>query len=163
MKRIMYLLLILVVVFTLSCCGNKPAEPIKPVNFYYRTVTTTYGADATIITAEARESQGYEDNYQYLIEQYLNGPRTYDCISPFPAGTTMEEFSISSSKVQIMLSTHMSLLSGAELMLACACLTRTVCELTGINTVQISSDGGMLNNEESITLTNNSFTYLDFG
>lgn len=163
MKRLVIFLLITASLLCLCSCGSKTVEVIEPVNFYYRTVPTEYGADASIIAAEVREAHGYTNNYRYLIEQYLNGPKTYDCISPFPAGTTMEEFSMSGSKAQIMLSTHMSLLSGSELMLACACLTRTVCELTGVKAVQISSEGGMLNNEASITLTTDSFTYFDFG
>lgn len=163
MKKIICLLLALVAVFTLFGCKNKTSEIKQPVKYYYRTVPTQYGSDASIITAEVRESFGYTNDYQYLIGQYLNGPKTYDCISPFPAGTTTEEFTMSGNKVEIMLSTHMSILSGSELMLACACLTKTVCEMTGVTTVQISSDGGMLNNEESITLTADSFTYLDLG
>lgn len=163
MKRIISTLLIIVTLFILCSCGYKHTQIKEPVHFYYRTVPTLYGANATIITAEVRDAYGYANDYQQLIEQYLNGPKTYDCISPFPAGTTIEELYIGSNKVQIMLSTHMSILSGSELMLACACLTRTVCELTGVKTVQISSDGGMLNNEESIALTANSFNYLDLG
>jgi len=162
MKRILCLLLVIAAVFPLFGCEKKSENIIKPVNFYYRTIPTRYGAGATMVTAEVRESHGYA-NYQQLIEQYLNGPRTYDCISPFPAGTTIEECYIGANKAQIMLSTHMSILSGSELMLACACLTKTICELTGVNSVPISSDGGMLNNEESITLTANSFIYLDLG
>ncbi len=161
MKRIICLLLALVCVLYLYGCQDKTAEIKQPVNYYYRTVPTQYGSDASIITCEVREAYGYGNDYRQLIEQYLNGPKTYDCISPFPAGTTIEDFSLNGVKAQIMLSTHMSILSGSELMLACACLTRTVCEMTGVGAVQISSDGGMLNDEESITLTADSFTYLD--
>lgn len=163
MKRSLCLFLTIVCIICLWGCKDEKAEIKQPVNYYYRTVPTQYGSDATIITCEVREAYGYGNDYRLLIEQYLNGPKTYDCISPFPAGTTLEEFSLSSNKAEIMLSTHMSILSGSELMLACACLTRTVCEMTGVGAVEISSDGGMLNNEESITLTADSFSYLDLG
>lgn len=163
MKKYICYLLVFACMLCLCACNDSTKEIKQPVNYYYCSVPMEYGSDVSIITAEVREAFGYSNDYHSLIEQYLNGPKTYDCISPFPAGTTLEDFLLSGNKAQIMLSTHMSVLSGSELMLACACLTKTVCELTGARSVQISSDGGMLNGEESITLTADSFTYVDQG
>ena len=161
MKKIICIFFSLSLLLIFCSCKKREQDIIKPVNFYYRTIPVSYGTDACIIKAEVRESMGYSNDYAYLIEQYLNGPKQYSVISPFPAGTTLEEFSLSGSKAQILLSPHMSVLSGSELMVACACLSKTVIELTGVNAVQISSENGLLNNQESITVTSDSFAYWD--
>lgn len=161
MKKLICIFLSLSLLLIFCSCKRQEQNIIKPVNFYYRTVPVAYGTGASIIKAEVREFTGYSNDYAYLIEQYLNGPRQYSIISPFPAGTTLEEFSLSGSKAQILLSPHMSVLSGSELMVACACLSKTVIELTGINAVQISIENGLINNQKSITVTADSFAYWD--
>ena len=110
-----------------------------------------------MIFAELREASGHIDEYRFLIEQYLNGPRSTECISPFPAGITLEEFELEANKAMLTLSPHITTLSGAELMFACVCLTKTVSELTGVRSVQIATVDGTINGNSSITLTPNSF------
>ncbi len=163
MKRLICIFLSLAILFIFCSCKSEETDIAEPINFYYRTVPVTYGADACIITAEVRDATGYSRDYVSLIEQYLNGPKKYTSISPFPAGTTLEEFSLNVNNAQILLSPHMAILSGSELMVACACLSKTVIELTGVTTVQISSENSLLNNQETITVTADSFAYLDMG
>jgi germination protein M len=160
MKKAICMFLSFVLIFVLCGCNNHDNIAF-PVKFYYRTVPVSYGTNASIITAEVRDASEFRGNYTELIELYLNGPKQYSCISPFPAGTTLEEISLSGNKMQILLSPHMAVLSGSELMVACACLSRTIIELTGVSTVQISSENSLLNNQEFITVTSNSFAYLD--
>lgn len=161
MKRIICCFLVFTYLFMFPSCGYKN-EPVEvPVNYYYRIPKTEYGDQATLIVPEIREAKGHIQDYRYLIEQYLNGPRTYDCISPFPAGTTLEELDVDKSKAYIVLSPHIATLSGYELMLAFACMTKTVLEMTGVHTIQISTSSGTLNGKDSITLTADSFSYLE--
>lgn len=161
MKRIICCFLVFIYLFSFSSCGykNEPAE--VPINYYYRVPETEFGEQATLIVPEIREAKGHKQDYRYLIEQYLNGPQTYDCISPFPGGTTLEELDADTSKVYIVLSPHIGTLSGHELMLAFACLTKTVLEMTGAHTIQISTSSGTLNGKDSITFTADSFSYLE--
>lgn len=161
MKRAVYISLVLLLIFTLCSCTSQSKSVQAPVAFYYRSTDVEYGAQSGVITYEIREVKGHTEDYQYIINQYLNGPKSSGCISPFPAGTTLEAFSLHNNKVDIMLSPHLAILTGSDLMVACACLTKTVLELTGVNSVQISSENGLLNNEESITLTADSFAYWD--
>lgn len=159
MRRTICCYLILLHLILLGSCGNnnKPAD--EPVNFYYRTPETEFGTQDTLIIAQIREAKGHSQDYHYLISQYLNGPTTYDCISPFPGGTTLEELDVDKVKARIVLSPHIATLSGSELMLACACMTKTVLEMTGVDAVQISTSKGTLNGKEFITLTADSFAY----
>lgn len=160
MKRMICFIMIVSTLFLFSSCelSSQPAE--DSVIFYYRSPKTEFGSQAELIIGEVRDAKGHTEDYSFLIEQYFNGPRTYDCISPFPAGTTLEELSFDSSKAYIVLTSQIATLSGSELMLACACLTKTVLEITGVDSVQISSSNGTLNAMESITLSADSFTYL---
>lgn len=163
MKRYLCIFLWLMPIFMLCSCTVANKQIRSPVTYYYRTAEANCGPNVCVISTEIREAKGYTDDYQYLISQYLNGPRSSDCISPFPAGITLEEFNLDSNKVQIKLSPHLALLSGSELMLACACLTNTITQMTGVDSVQISAENGLLNNQEYLTLTANSFTYFDLG
>lgn len=157
MKRIICFFLIITCLFLLCSCGLKN-EPIQnPVTFYYRNPKTKFGTQANLIIGETRESKEHAEDYQYLIEQYLNGPITYDSTSPFPGGTTLAEFSMDASKAYIVLTSQITTLTGSELMVACACITKTVSEMTGVRSVQISTSNGTLDGKESITLTADSF------
>lgn len=158
MKRTICLILVLSCLLLLAACSNKKSAK-DPVNFYYCTPETEFGTQDSLIISQIRDAHGHSRDYHYLISQYLNGPTTYDCISPFPGGTTLEELDVDNSKARIVLSPHITTLSGSELMLACACITKTVLEMTGVHTVQISTSKGRLNGQDSITLTAGSFTY----
>lgn len=161
MKRTICSLLIIILLFFLCSCGLENEPVNNPVTYYYRSTKTKYGTQSNLIIGETREAKGHTNDYQYLIEQYLNGPRTYDSISPFPAGTMLEELSVDTTKAYIVLSPHIAILSGSELIVACACLTKTVLEMTGVRSVQISTTNGTLNGMESITLTADSFANWD--
>lgn len=161
MKQIICCFLIFTYLFLFCSCEPKN-EPIEvPVTFYYRASETEFGAQDDLIIAQVREAQGHSQDYHYLISLYLNGSITYDCISPFPGGTTLEEFYVDDSKAYIVLSSQITTLSGSELMLACACMTKTVLEMTGVEAVEFSTSAGTLNGKDSITLTADSFVYQE--
>lgn len=161
MKRPVCISLVVLLIFALCSCESHTKSILVPVTFYYRTTDIEFGTRSGVITSEIREARGHAEEYQYIIEQYLNGPKSSGCISPFPAGTTLEALSLDNNKVYIMLSPHLAILTGSDLMIACACLTKTVLELTGVKSVQISAENRLLNNEESITMTAASFAYWD--
>lgn len=161
MKWAIGLILIIALLLVILPQPEELTEINVPVSYYYCTVENEYGTQSDVITAEIRDAGKYADDYQYLIEQYLLGPQTYDCISPFPAGTTLQDLFITAGTVQVVLSPHMATIVGSELMVACICLAKTVFELTGCSEIQISVENRLLNNQESITLTTGSFAYLD--
>jgi germination protein M len=161
MKKAISVLLVLACLLALPAC-NSGSDSIKnPVTYYYQTTSTDYNSESGMVATEIREAFGHVGEYAYLIEQYLNGPRNSGCISPFPGGTTLEEFELEPNKAMLTLSPHITTLSGAELMFACVCLTKTVSEMTGVRSVQIATVGGTINGNSSITLTPNSFALLN--
>lgn len=157
MKRMISVFLILSCLLSLSACKPDAENIRNPVNYYYQTADTDYTSVNGMIATEVREASGHIEEYAYLIEQYLNGPRNTECISPFPAGIALEEFELETNKAVLTLSPHITTLSGAELMFACVCLTKTVSEMTGVRSVQIATVDGTINGNSTITLTPNSF------
>lgn len=153
------LLLILLLIF--PGCSQSVSNTASTITFYYVHNELEFGSENGVMKATVREYAGHEDDYFDIISQYLNGPTSYDCISPFPAGTMLEELNWDQNRVQVVLTPHITTLSGSDLIIACACLTRTIAEITGINTVQIRSSSGLLNGEEILTLTAESFLYCD--
>ena len=161
MKRLLCIALVLLTLFSLTACSQDHADPRVPVTFYYR--TREYGLEKgqQVISSEEREAFGHREDYVYLVDMYLQGPTTQNCISPFPAGTTLEQLDLMTDKVLIQLSSHISLISGAELTIACICLGKTVCQMTGMKSVRISAKGDLLNGQEYITITEEDFRLLD--
>ena len=155
------LLILFLLLLFLPACSPDSTDPENTVNYYYMQTELEFGTKSGVIKTTERNIEGHSDDYFYLISQYLNGPISYDCVSPFPAGTTLEELYWDQNRVQVILSPHITTLSGLDLMVACACLTRTVSDMTGINTVQIRPTSGLLNGEQAITLTADSFVYWD--
>lgn len=161
MKRLFITALVISLLCSLCACSGNSREPEAPVNFYYRTREIHYGTSDGVIAAEVRDSYGHTEDYAYLVEQYLNGPRTSDCVSPFPEGTALVQIDLIGNKVFIVLSSHLSALTGSDLTIACTCLARTVLEITGAKFIQISAENTLLDGESAITIRANSFVFQD--
>ena len=151
MKRLLCIFLSLLLLITLSSCSTSGTAKTNSVTFYYRTNEISHGGNDGVIIANTRKTEIDSTDYTNLIKEYLTGPTSYDCISPFPAGISLVELNIRKNNVQIEVSAHLAVLSGAELSVACACLTKTIFEHTGITTVQISATDSLLNNKTSLT------------
>lgn len=161
MKRCFSFILLLILLITVCGCDSNQSNLRTPVNFYYRTQTVDYRSESGVISVEVRNARGHADDHQYLLEQYLNGARSSNCTSPFPAGTTLKEFNVNETHATVMLSPHLTLLTGSELMIACVCLARTIFDMTGVQSVQISAQNSLINDQPYITITENSFILWD--
>lgn len=151
MKRFLCILLVLSAAYSLVGCSQKQ-KPIEPVIFYYRTVINHKDYSDSMISSEIRDIYGISNDFGQIITEYLKGPKSDKCISPFPAGTTLQSADIVSNKAYIVLSVHLSTICGAELMLACSCIAKTILEFSGVRTVEIRANNGLLNGQESITI-----------
>lgn len=161
MKKIICLILASTILLLTAGCDNTVTTPDKTVNFYYVHNKIQFGTQSGIITPTAIEYPGEKDDYLGILELYFRGPTNYDCLSPFPAGTTVEEFLLNNNRAEILLSPHMSTISGVKFMTACTCLTRTVIEMTGVRSVKIQIQYNQINGEDALTLSLDSFAYCD--
>ncbi len=161
MKRRICVIVVCILVFCITACSTETQRVHYSVNFYYRSYPVEFGPDSGVIAVEVRNAKTHANDYGYLLEQYLNGPRVSNCISPFPAGTTLKEFNISESSAKVILSPHLTKLSDSELMIACICLARTLFDLTSVQSVQIGAQNSLLNSQQYITITTDNFELWD--
>lgn len=130
MKRLFCILLIL----TLFLCGcSKEEETV----FYYRPSDYLSESQNSLLVPEIRTVTGYTDNLPFLISLYLSGPTDPELISPFPVGTKLHYTTTEPPHITVHLQELPESMTDAEYSLACACLSMTVAELTGAETVTV--------------------------
>lgn len=161
MRRFFCLLVVIILALLFFGCDTPPVNDDKSVVFYYVHNELEYGTESGVIKSTVANVDVESDDYTAILALYFNGPTNYECISPFAAGTTMEEFGVDGNKAQVILSPHMATLNDSALTVALACLTRTIVELTGVSTVQVRIQNCKIYGEDSITLSLNSFNYFD--
>lgn len=163
MKRWMPFFLILTLCLAMVGCAEKEPQIQVPVTFYYRQNELSFGDASGVVTSEERESVGHDGDVVYLLNQYLQGPVSENLGRTFPSGTKLISFSIEQKKASVLVSRHLSGISGIDLTIACACITMTTMELTGAKTVEIRADSSLLNDMESIIMDENCLLLLDDG
>lgn len=160
MKQLTYVVTILFIV-SLYGCTPKNSYTRSVANFYYKTQPVEYLSENGVISVEERTITTSPTDYFALLEQYLNGARSSTCISPFPAGTTVKDFSINGSVAAIQLSPHLTILTDSELTIACICLAKTIFDMAEVHTVQISAQNSLINNEPYLAIERNDFVLTD--
>lgn len=154
MKRIIALTLWVAAMFCLFGCAAKIDEPAEPVRFFYPrpTDSISFVQKDGAITHETRESAGHVGDHAYLLNLYLLGPSAEGLRNPFPSGTKLMFFEVRNGIAEVVLSEPFARLSGMDLTAACACLSLTVQELTGAQTVSIGVAGQQLDGQTRITM-----------
>lgn len=165
MKRLRAVILLFLMLPCLLACAQEE-EILYPVSFHYLRAPQPngevyHGAADSVIAPEVREGDGYQNDPVYLLELYLLGPLNRDYRSPYPVGTFLEAFSMENGVVQITLSDDFGELSGIDLTLACGCLTLTVLDLTGAESVTIRAEDTLLDGKESITMDRGTMILTD--
>lgn len=141
MKRWALVLALLTLLSLLPAgCGNED-ETSGTMDFYYRTAADEIYDDNTVIVAETRQVDAEREDLEALLELYLAGPVDSQCISPFPRGTQAVRIRQTGSSVELVLSEAFSQLSGISRTIAEACLTMTLTQLDGVETVSIYVTG----------------------
>lgn len=153
MKRAICLLLSLSLAFCFCGCTAREKKLEAPVKFYYPRAETVYGMTDGVIAWEWRESDGHERDYFYLVEQYLKGPQSQAFTWKFSSNVRLKKLQIIGPSARIVLNDFASLLTGLDLMIACACLTATVSEITGVRSVTIQAENTLLDGKVNISMT----------
>lgn len=161
MKRSICILLLLSILFSMAGCHQEQEKVHQPVNFYYPRVEATFGSADSLIAPIIAESADYANDTVGLMTAYLQGPKDEHYLSPFPAGTQILGFEENNGFIRLTMSRNFANLTGMDLTLACACLTLTVLDLTGGNSVRISVPGATLNGAEYIRMDRNCLNLLD--
>ena len=159
MKGLFAIALIVLLSIGLLACGNTKSSGIA-MEFFYRTEKLGYGDEAGVISAEQR----YVDDANAIadiLSVYFSGPENDTLRSPFPNDLTVKSITLNSTSIELVLSDQIAALSGIDLTIACACIQKTITEITGIDTVQISAENEMINNQDVIILKPSNFLLVD--
>ena len=156
MRKIIALALAAVLLLGLTGCVDTSETAV----FYYARYEDAYlyGQENAVIAGEYRDVSGHRQDLKYLLTLYFHGPTMEYLRSPFPSGLVLRSVERRQDTLYIELSASLTMLSGTDLTVACACLARTCFSLTDAETVAISSDGlGFV----STTLTRDSLVLFD--
>lgn len=154
MKKILSLLLVLSLILT-GCAGRAEGElePESPCLYYYRTAETGYRSETGVIQGERREIAGHEEDISWILEDLLKGPRGADLVSPFPKDLKVLDCQQTDKAIVLEFSGELSNLSGVELSVAAACIARTLFGVCSADTVSMTTQTGLLNGKQSLTLS----------
>lgn len=161
MKKLLCVILPLILLLSLAACSTSEGSIKDPVHFYYCQLEMSYGTEPGVIDKEVRDAQGLRQDYAYLLSLYLKGPKSYSLYSPFPTNTSLKYLSLDNGTASIQLGSSFAVLTGLDLTLACACITMTVCEMTGAQQVTISAADALLDGNSSITMSPEDILLLD--
>ena len=149
-----YLTILFLMVF-LTGCAKEPE-----ILFSYRQKDFQYGDPQAVIAQEVREAPGHENDPEYLLRMYLEGPLDDTLVSPFPKGTVLESITFSNQTVYVTLNEIYAGLDGMDHTIASACMAQTCFSITNAETVVIKCNSQEFGNK-SITLTRDSLVFTD--
>lgn len=161
MKRIVCLILVISWALCLLACTQQEDAIQDPVRFYYPRSKITYGNADSVIAWEEQEAAGHRDDYMYLLRQYLKGPVSDSLSRTFPRSVMLKDLQITGGTAHVVLNDYAALVTGLDLTMACACLTATITELTGVQRVTIRAEHTLLDGNPSITMDRDHLLLLD--
>lgn len=143
---------------TFGCAFNDASE--NSAVFYYLQNSPTYGNQESLIAPETRELPKEGMDVSSIMALYLNGPKDtveYD----FIYGIVFIGMQLQDGCAELVLGGTYNTMGGLNKTLACACITLTVCELTGAKQVKIRSERDAPDSEKAITMTPESILLFD--
>ena len=148
MKKILRILCVLGLVL-LCGCVQKSEPPAEYYLYYLPAASTSYGS---ALATQPWDGTGTALNEE-LMQDLLDGPTQEGLRSPFPEGLTLQSLEAEGDTIHVTLSEHYSGLTDMSQTLADACIVMTLCQLTGITQVEISTDGFWASRPASRTLS----------
>lgn len=158
MKRIVCALITVILLLSLSSCTGSVESTIA---FYYRTKQISYDSENGVIAAEHREAAELSNNLWAVLNLYLQGPQTAHLASPFPDGSAVVWMNQTEEKIILYMNDDFSKMTGVDLILACACLSKTLINLTGTDTVTIYGEETNLDGNSEISISKENLLLLD--
>ena len=161
MKKL--ILFLLAIAFCLSAfgCKNRAANYDAPATFYYLQNQEALDLSEHVIRGETRETVHLNADLSQILNLYFEGPISVSNYSPFPSGLSVIRLSQEEDKVYLTLNKVFAQLEGLDLSVASTCISMTLFELTGCNSVELSAEGTLSNGEESIVISQDLLYLLD--
>lgn len=153
MRKLLSIVLILSLLIPFAGCADSG----KDILFYYPRKQVLYGQADGVISAEERDVPGREQDLQYLLLLYLEGPLSQELYTPFPKGTTIKQFEIQEKALRLVLSDDFEQLEGLDYTIACTCIAQTCFGLGSFDTVEVTfGSNTMILTPRTMALVDNS-------
>lgn len=122
--------------------GQSAAGTGETYLVYYSALSDPQGASA--VEGEPRTLSEGQAEVPALFQALLAKPSTQGLSSPFPTGLRLLDWTLEEGQLHLDLSEQYYTLSGVDLTLADACLTLTLCQLEGVDSVYVTVEGDEL-------------------
>lgn len=158
-----WICLLIAVLMLLLCfgCTKGKTEYKQPVSVYYCRSKIAYNTIDGVLAPETRDFDGFEHDLRGFLNQYLKGPHSENLSSPFPNGGWILMLDQQGTQMFVRLSMHFSQLTGKEQTLSCACISKTLLELTDCESICLQIDGAHGNEDVTITMTEQMLLLMD--
>ena len=148
MKRI---LIGLLCALLLCGCAQSTTSDAQTVTFYYRSIPGQYASEAGVVCGENYKKTP-ESTLQSILQAYFSGPTQENLRAPFSSQTRLLDLSVQEDSATITLSSHFTYTAGIDRSIACACIAKTVMDITGCKSVTILAGTADNANRVQITL-----------
>ena len=140
-KKFLVILGLVLSVILLIIVASPKKDLSGTVTFYYARKDFSYGTPDGTIGSEQRDVRGHEQDLNYLLGLYLEGPLSENLQSPLPGKSYVRILDLEKvgDALHITLSDLSAVMSDSEFTMACACLTKTCIEFTNVQAVLIES------------------------
>ncbi len=137
-KAFVSLLLIFCLLFT--GCAVRDVTSVNPIKFYYCREEAQYHTQTGALDYEQRELGKEDITISEILKLYFQGPQSQIMCSPFPSGTACEQTLSADGILTLHMNSAFDALNGIERTTAAACLTMTLCQISGVQGVRIVAD-----------------------
>lgn len=137
MKKKYCVCLIIILLLSLCSCAAKQQPPEGAIAFYYQRSSIDPAEYDGVISKDYQVLSVDSSNYTSVLNIYLQGPVSDPLHRVFPTGITLIELDIHGKQADVVLGGTFDTLAGMEQTIFCACLTLTVCDLTGAEQLSI--------------------------
>ena len=161
MKRYISLLLVIVMLILFCSCEKRSENFVLPATFYYPQAQSSLDLSESMFRGEIRETAHCHGKLEEILNIYLSGPTTDDCVSPFPPNLFVLSAVQNEGTVTINLSNAFSQLEDFDLSIASICISMTVFGLTDCEEVELQTNGDALSGRDSIMISKDIIYLLD--
>ena len=137
MKKRYCVYLIVTILLSLCSCAVKQQPPEGAIAFYYQRSSIDPAESDGVISKDYQVLSAPSSDYISVLKTYLQGPVSDPLHRVFPMGITLIDLDIQNKQADVVLGGTFDALEGMERTIFCACLTLTVCDLTGVRQVSI--------------------------
>lgn len=136
------ILIALLLLTALAAGCGRTAEEAPPVYSVYYLSGQVDRIRA--LTPEERTLPPNTDPVEGLLTLLLSGPENEDLTSPIPDGVTLRSWTLADGLLTVDFSARYVSLSGVSLTLADYSVAETLCQLDGVDAVEITAEGDYL-------------------